>query len=81
MKNRFQFAFVLMAVLAIASCKPNPYKGFSGIEKKGMKRNKTPSQELREDYDKLNKRAARALKKKAKKDKKRLGTDEGKTPY
>ena len=54
----------------------NPYKGFKGVSKKGMKVNKTPSQELRDGYDATSKKKGRKYKKEMKHRKKRLGHSE-----
>ncbi len=64
--------------LLLSAC--NPYRGFHGVDKKGMKKNKLPSQEIKEDYDKMSKKAKRAYKKEVKRRKKRLGTKETSIP-
>ena len=75
---RINLIVTLLILIVAASC--NPYKGFRGVDKKGMKKNKPPSQELREDYEKMNKKSSRAYKREARKRKKRLGTKESSTP-
>lgn len=71
--------FILsIACLCLLAC--NPYRGFRGVDKKGMKRGKLPSQELKGDYDKLNKKAQRKYRREMKKNHKRLGTPEGQKP-
>ena len=75
--NKYIF-ISLLAAFFLLGC--NPYKGSIGVDKKGMKKNKLPSQELRQDYDKMNRRARKAYKKEQKKRKKRLGTKEDSTP-
>lgn len=70
----------IVLLLSASACKKHPYHGFKGLDKKGMKRNKLPSQELKENYKKLNKKAERAFKKQRRKAKKELGTRQGKTP-
>ncbi len=72
MKNRIGLICISLLLLAC-----NPYKGFKGVEKKGMKKRKTPSQELRDDYEKLGKKSQRAYKKEMKRKHKKLGTKEG----
>lgn len=67
------FLFLLVCLMAC-----NPYKGFKGVNKKGMKTNTTPSQELRDDYDARGKKAKRRYKREMKRRKKRLGTSDSK---
>jgi|GEM_PF-1595740 len=78
MKIKSLYTLFILFSLILGSC--NPYKGFKGVDKKGMKKNKPPSQELREDYEKMNKRSSKAYKKEQKRRKKRLGTNESSTP-
>lgn len=78
MRNKKVVGLLMVLLLLISAC--NPYRGFKGVDKKGMKKNKLPSQELRQDYEKMNKRARRAYKKETKQRKKRLGTKESSTP-
>lgn len=73
-KSVFSIFTLLIGLFLLAAC-GNPYKGFSGIEKKGMKKNKPPSQQLRDDYDKAGKKMKRAYKKEQKRVKKRLGSE------
>ena len=58
--------------LAFSSC--GPYRGFTGVTDKGMKTSITPSQELRDDYKKMNKKMKRSYKREMKQRAKRLGT-------
>ncbi|KAA3649001.1 MAG: hypothetical protein DWP98_07695 [Bacteroidetes bacterium] len=64
----------LFLILFIAAC--NPYKGFKGVSKKGMKTSTTPSQELRDDYKSSSKKMNRRYKREMKRNKKRLGHSE-----
>ena len=74
MKNNSLYIILLVMLITLFAC--NPYKGFSGVSKKGMKKNKLPSQELRKDYEKMNRKAQKAYDKEQKKAHKRLGTKE-----
>ena len=65
-----------MAVSILFSC-GNPYKGFKGVDKKGMSVRKTPSQELKEDMKKSEKRMQRRYKRDMKRKKKKLGHTNG----
>jgi hypothetical protein len=62
---------ILITTLIIAC---NPYKGFKGVDKKGMKTSITPSQEIRDSYDSKSKKMKRRYKKEMKRRRKRLGT-------
>lgn len=77
MKIRF-FGLCLLITFLLAC---NPYKGFHGVDKKGMKKNKLPSQELRKDVERQNRKARKAYKKEQKRLKKRLGTKETSVPH
>ena len=72
MRNKVIYSILILALASLFAC--NPYRGFSGVDKKGMKKNKLPSQALRDDYAKMNKKAQKAYKKEQKKAHKRLGT-------
>tara|TARA_R100001015_G_C4595934_1_gene151130 strand:+ start:495 stop:749 length:255 start_codon:yes stop_codon:yes gene_type:complete len=74
MINRSLLYIVLIVSVVLLGC--NPYPGFSGVSRKGMKKGKLPSQELRQNYDKVNRKAQRAYKRQQRKTKKRLGTKE-----
>jgi len=78
MKTRLFLFLGLFSILLLCTNCGNPYKGFSGVSKKGMKKNKLPSQQLKEDYDKVAKKMQKAYKKEQKKTSKRLGTKEEK---
>jgi hypothetical protein len=52
----------------------NPYKGFKGVSKKGMKTNTTPSQEIRDGYEAKSKKMNRRYKREMKRRRGRLGT-------
>lgn len=69
MKSKILFFAFLFSLF---SC--NPYKGFSGVNPKGMKKNKLPSTELREDYDKGQKRMQKKYQKEMKRRNKDMGT-------
>ena len=69
MKSRILYSLI---IILLAAC--NPYKGFKGVEKKGMKTGKPPSQEIRDDYKKTSKKSEKNYKKEMKKRKRRLGT-------
>lgn len=75
MNHKIKIYISFLLGFIFISC--SPYRGFSGVTDKGMKRNKLPSQELREDYEKMNRKARRAYKRQKRKTKKRLGTNEG----
>ena len=76
-KNKYIFILSLICICLIAC---SPYRGFRGVDKKGMKRGTLPSQQLKGDYEKLNKRAQRKYRREMKKNYKRLGTPEGQKP-
>ena len=63
----------ILCLLLFVAC-GGPYKGFKGVTDKGMKTSVTPSQELRDDYDKMSKKMQRKYKKEMKQRAKRLGT-------
>jgi len=67
MKVKFLFIAFL---ISMASC--NPYKGFKGVDDKGMGR-KAPSIEMTESFEKVNKKNNRKMKRKMKKRQKRMG--------
>ncbi|MBD98737.1 MAG: hypothetical protein CMO34_02755 [Verrucomicrobia bacterium] len=74
MINKSKSFFLLTCLFLLFGCS-NPYKGFKGVETKGMKKKKLPSQQLRDDYDKASKKMVRAYKKEQKKTKRRLGSE------
>jgi hypothetical protein len=74
MINKSRHILLLLAVACCFAC--SPYRGFSGVTTKGMKRNKLPSQELRQNYEKMNRKARKAYRKEQKRAHKRLGTKE-----
>jgi len=51
----------------------NPYKGFKGVNPKGMKNNKLPSTELREGHKKSEKKMKRKYRREMKKRQKEMG--------
>jgi hypothetical protein len=65
----------VLLLIMLFSC-GNPYKGFHGVDDKGMKTNKPPSVEIREDYDKQSKKMKRQYKREMKRRKRRLGSKE-----
>jgi hypothetical protein len=71
MKNKV-VVLVLFSLLFTVAC--NPYKGFKGVNKKGMKYNSTPSEELYDNQKKSSKRMNRQYKREMKKRRKRMGT-------
>ncbi len=69
MKTKFLY-FILFSFLV--AC--NPYKGFKGVDDKGMSNGKLPSQEVKAGYEKSIKKQKRSYKREMKKRAKRLGT-------
>lgn len=67
---------LLLLIFSLSSCY-NPYKGFDGIDDKGMDRT-PPSMKLSESYDKEQKKMDRKLRKMMKKRRKVMGTPEEK---
>lgn len=65
---------ILLFFLTVAFLSCNPYKGFKGVDKKGMSNNKLPSQEVKDGYEKSVKKQKRSYKREMKKRAKRLGT-------
>ena len=63
--------FVFFFILSLLAC--NPYKGFKGVDKKGMG-NTLPSQQVKQGYEKSTKKQARAYKREMRKRAKRMGT-------
>ena len=74
MINKLKPHFLFYCLILLFAC-GNPYKGFKGVETKGMKKKKPPSQQLKDDYDKASRKMVRAYKKEQKKTKKRLGSE------
>lgn len=72
MKSKVVF-FVFLSLLFTLAC--NPYKGFTGVNKKGMKNNTTPSEELYDGHKKSTKRMQRKYDREMKKRRKRMGTE------
>ncbi len=70
--SKRNIVFTLTLLLFCFAC--NPYKGSKGVNPKGMKVNKAPSQELKEDYKKASKKMQRKYKRSMKKRLKRMGT-------
>jgi len=73
MKSKI-IAFMVFSLLLTVGC--NPYKGFEGVSRKGMKYNTTPSQELHNSYKKETKRMKRQYKREMKRRKKRMGSED-----
>ena len=71
--NVLECRILFILIIVFAGC--NPYKGFTGVNPKGMKKNKLPSTELREDYDKKQKKMSRKYQKEMKKRTKEMGTE------
>ena len=69
--------FSLLLVMALASCY-NPYKGFDGVDDKGMGRT-PPSLELSDSKVKSQKKAQKRYKKMMKKRRKEMGTPDDKS--
>ncbi len=65
------FLFICIALI-LNAC--GPYRGFKGVNKKGMKNNEMPSETIRKDYKKSEKKMKRQYKRETKKRAKRLGT-------
>lgn len=64
---------ILFSIITLSAC--NPYKGFKGVNKKGMKYNTTPSEELYDNQKKSSKRMQRQYDREMKKRRKRMGTE------
>ena len=64
--------FYFLLFVSLLGC--NPYKGFKGVDDKGMSNGKLPSQEVKSGYEKSIKKQKRAYKREMKKRAKRLGT-------
>ncbi len=66
---------ITLFLLTLISC--NPYKGFSGVDDKGMGR-KPPSVEMTESFEKSQKKSNRHFKKEMRKRKKKFGSEPSK---
>jgi len=64
--------FYVAALVALSSC--GPYRGFKGVNDKGMKNNEMPSERVRDDYKKSEKKMQRQYNREMRKRAKRLGT-------
>lgn len=62
--------FISLSLLILAC---NPYKGFKGVNKKGMSKSKAPSQQLKDDMAKSDKRMKKRYDKEMKRKKKKYG--------
>jgi len=62
----------LFALIFLSAC--GPYRGFKGVNPKGMKNSTTPSQEIRDDYKKQEKKSSRAYKREMKRREKKYRT-------
>ena len=67
----------IFTLLLFFVCACNPYKGFKGVNPKGMKKNKLPSTELREDHKASEKKMLRKYRRELKKRKNKMGSKEG----
>ncbi len=74
--SKAHFVALLTLLMVMVSCN-NPYKGFKGVNKKGMSTRKTPSQELKEDYEDAGKKMQRRYKREMKRKKKKYGHSNG----
>ena len=73
-----KYFFLLSICLALLAC--NPYKGFKGVNPKGMSNKTAPSQELKDDYKKASKKMKRQYKKEMRKRRNRMGSKPENTP-
>lgn len=71
MKTR-QLIIFISTILLFLSC--GPYRGFKGVNDKGMKNNEMPSERVRDDYRKKEKKMQRQYNTEMRKRAKRLGT-------
>lgn len=62
----------LLIAILLTAC--GPYRGFKGVNKKGMKTRKTPSQEIRDGYEQASKRMKRKYRREMKRKQKKMGT-------
>ena len=69
---KIKLALYIGILLFLTAC--GPYRGFKGVDKKGMKNNELPSQTIRKDYKHSEKKMKRQYKREMKKKAKRLGT-------
>ena len=69
-KNKFIICLLFCGFFAF-SC--NPYKGFEGVNPKGMKKNESPSVKLREEHKKSEKKMQRKYRREMKKRKRKMG--------
>jgi hypothetical protein len=67
-------SLIVLLVVLLFGC--NPYPGFKGVNRKGMSKNSVPSQELKEDYKKKNKRMQKRFDREMKRRKKKMGSQE-----
>lgn len=66
---------IVLFLFTFIAC--NPYKGFSGVDDKGMGR-KPPSVKMTESFEKSQKKSNRRFKKEMKKRQKKLGSEPSK---
>jgi len=64
--------FIFLSVLLLSAC--GPYRGFTGVNDKGMKKNEMPSERVRKDYKKSERKMQRQYNREMRKRAKRLGT-------
>lgn len=64
--------FFVATLFLFSSC--GPYRGFKGVNDKGMKNNEMPSERVRKDYKKSEKKMQRQYNREMRKRAKRLGT-------
>lgn len=70
---RIKHLILALLIIILSAC-GNPYKGFKGVSKKGMKKSITPSQEIRDGFEKSSKRKKRRYKREMKRNRKNMGT-------
>ena len=63
---------IIITALLLSAC--GPYRGFKGVNDKGMKNNEMPSERVRKDYKKSEKKMQRQYNREMRKRAKRLGT-------
>lgn len=69
--KKIKILAALFIFLSISAC--NPYKGFKGVSKKGMSTRKAPSQQLKDDMSKSEKKLKKRYDKDMKRKKKKYG--------
>ena len=69
MKTKFIY---LIFIILLTSC--GPYRGFKGVDPKGMKNNEMPSESVRKGFKKSERKMQRQYNREMRKRAKRLGT-------